>query len=95
MRAGAGLSRVSGRYRVNVLPLPGVLLRRISPPRRLLISRLMDSPSPVPPYFRAVPVSACWNGSKITLHLSAGMPIPVSRTAKAMTRCARFRLTPV
>ena len=40
------------------------------------------SPSPVPPYFRVVEVSACVKGAKMTSHLSAGTPIPVSETVK-------------
>ncbi len=49
----------SGRYRTNVLPLPGSLLTRCnSPPSSHASSREMDSPRPVPPYFLVVPVSA-------------------------------------
>jgi len=32
----------------------------------------------VPPYFRLVVPSACWNASKISFCLSGGMPMPVS-----------------
>jgi hypothetical protein len=39
----------------------------------------------VPPYFRLVVPSACWNASKISRCLSFGMPMPVSLTAKAIT----------
>ncbi len=38
-----------GRYRVKVLPLSGSLSTFNSPPRVRVISRLMDSPRPVPP----------------------------------------------
>ena len=34
----------------------------------------------MPPYFRLVVPSACWNASKISLCLSCGMPMPVSLT---------------
>ncbi len=50
---------VSGRYSVKTLPTPGELRNWISPPRRLASSRLIASPSPVPPYLRLVPASAC------------------------------------
>ena len=83
-RAAAG-TYSRGMKRVNVLPSPRVLWTRISPPSSLAISRLMDRPRPVPPYFRLVPVSACWNGSKMTRSLSGGMPIPVSVTENART----------
>ena len=63
-----------------MLPSPGVLRTRISPPSRRAISRLIDRPRPVPPYLRLVPVSACWNGSKMIFSLSAAMPMPVSVT---------------
>src|SRR5947209_16558555 len=52
----------SGKYRVNLLPSPGLLTTRISPPRRPAISRLIDNPRPVPPNLRLVPVSASSNG---------------------------------
>jgi hypothetical protein len=49
----------------------------------------IDSPNPVPPYFRLVVPSACWNASKIISSLPAGMPMPVSRTANATSPSAR------
>ena len=58
--------------------LPGVLSTRISPPSRRAISRLIESPSPVPPNLRLVVPSACWNASKMSCCLSFGMPMPVS-----------------
>ena len=68
-----------------MLPCPGALSRRISPPNSRASSRLMASPSPVPPKVRLVEVSACWNASKISSCFSLGMPMPVSEMAKAMT----------
>ena len=47
-----------GRNSVNVLPSPGTLVTRISPPSRRAISRLIERPRPVPPYFRLVVPSA-------------------------------------
>ena len=70
---------------MNVLPLPGELTRRISPPSRRAISRLIARPRPVPPYLRLVLPSACWNASKMICCLSGGMPMPVSVTEKAST----------
>ena len=73
---------------MNVLPTPGVLSTRISPPNNRAISRLIERPSPVPPYLRLVAPSACWNDSKISRCLSFAMPIPVSLTANAITAVA-------
>ena len=73
-----------------MLPFPGELTRRISPPSSREISRLIASPSPVPPYFRLVLPSACWNASKMICCLSGGMPMPVSLTEIASTAAARF-----
>ena len=76
---------------MNVLPSPGVLSTRISPPSSRAISRLIERPRPVPPYLRLVVPSACWNASKISCCLSFGMPMPVSRTSKAMHRLGAGR----
>jgi hypothetical protein len=70
---------------VNVLPRPGSLRTWISPPISRAISRLMDSPWPVPPNLRLIVPSACWKASKIVRSCSGGMPIPVSVTSKATT----------
>ncbi len=80
-----------GRYRVKLLPPPTSLRTVISPSSRRASSRLMDRPSPVPPYFLAVLPSACWKASKISCSLSAGMPTPVSVTENASTASARER----
>ena len=56
--------------------MPGMLISRISPPKRRASSRLIASPKPVPPYLRLVLPSACWNASKILCCLSGGMPMP-------------------
>src|SRR5438445_6117085 len=47
-----------GRYTMNVLPLPTSLCSLISPPRRVVSSRQIDRPRPVPPYLRLVVPSA-------------------------------------
>src|SRR5665213_2477985 len=54
----------------------------MSPPSRRAKSRDIESPRPVPPYLRWVLPSACRNASNITSCCSAGIPMPVSRTAK-------------
>ena len=77
---------------MKVLPPPGVLSTRISPPSNRAISRLIERPSPVPPYLRLVVPSACWNASKMSWSLSFAMPIPESVTAKAMTVSAWSRI---
>ena len=70
---------------MNVLPCPGVLSSRISPPSSVASSRLMARPRPVPPYLRLVPASACWNASKMSRCFSGAMPMPVSVTSNATT----------
>ena len=66
------------------------------PPSMRASSLEIDSPSPVPPYLRLVVPSACWNASKIISSFPAGMPMPVSRTAKATSPSTRptCRVTP-
>ena len=76
---------------MKVLPCPGRLSSKISPPSRRASSRLMVSPSPVPPKVRLVDESACWKASKMSSCFSAGMPIPVSETAIASTCPAERR----
>ena len=75
-----------------MLPLPGELTRRISPPSSRAISRLIARPSPVPPYLRLVLPSACWNASKMICCLSGGMPMPVSVTENCQHRAGPVEL---
>ncbi len=79
---------------MKVDPRPGSLAAWISPPSSRAISRLMDSPSPVPPYLRLVVPSACLNASKITSILLAAIPIPVSVTEKAIRSASASRSEP-
>ena len=74
---------------MKVLPWPGVLPRAISPPSSRTSSRLIDRPSPVPPYWRAVVPSAWANASKMLRCISVAMPMPVSLTLNAVTAAAR------
>ena len=48
----------------------------------------MANPSPVPPKFREVDVSACVNCSKIIFCFSCAIPIPVSSTRTVMVMVA-------
>lgn len=82
--------RATGSEKVNVLPSPGVLSAVMNPPSSCAISRLIDRPSPVPPYLRLVVPSACWNAPKIDSSWCSAMPMPVSATRKATAGpCAR------
>ena len=85
-RGTAGIS--SGSSSVNTEPTPTSDDASIRPPSIRASSREIDRPSPVPPYLRLVVPSACWNASKIISSLSLGMPMPLSRTANAITECA-------
>ena len=68
VRADVALERVVERKRAAALR--SSLSTTISPPSRPAISRLIARPRPVPPNLRDVPMSACWNASKITLNFS-------------------------
>ena len=81
----------SGRYSVNVEPVPGVEETVIAPPSSQASDRLIDRPRPEPPYLRLVVPSACWNCSKMSASLSSAMPMPVSTTVNATTPAAPRR----
>ena len=90
----------NSRTNEKVLPLPGSLLTTISPPIFLTISRQIANPNPVPPYWRVVLPSACWNFSKMAACLSLATPIPVSitenltlATSCSLPRCSIARFT--
>ncbi len=85
--AGAGgtaCARCTGNSRVKVLPSPGVLCSKMSPPRRCARLREIDRPRPVPPYLRCVLPSAWRKASNTSACWCDAMPMPVSRTAKVM-----------
>ena len=73
----------------NVLPTPGSLSAQMLP-SIISTSRLeMESPSPVPPYFRVVDVSAWENAWNSRALCSGVMPMPLSRTENfSLTRSA-------
>ena len=79
---------------MNVAPSPSALSTLISPPSRRAISRLIESPRPVPPKRRLIEPSACWNASKMRRSLSGGMPMPLSLTENETTRSARASPSP-
>ena len=60
--------------------MPGVLSIQIRPPIISTSFREMVSPSPVPPCFRVVDMSAWVKAWNSFAHCSGVMPIPVSRT---------------
>jgi hypothetical protein len=59
----------------------------MSPPIIWQSLRVIESPSPVPPYLRVVERSACENGRKIFFICSSVMPMPESRTRKLIQSC--------
>ena len=74
-------SYAAGSVNVNVLPTPGVLRTRISPPIPRARFRLIASPRPVPS-LELVKLLICTNGSKMSSYLSARIPTPVSETRR-------------
>ena len=62
----------------NVAPLPSSESTPIVPPCSSTSWRVIDSPSPVPPYFRPVPPSTCSKVPKMRSWWAASTPIPVS-----------------
>ena len=91
--AGLGTATTSsGSVKKNSEPRPTSLCTPSSPPMSRTRRREIARPSPVPPYLRVVDASAWPNSSKIAARLSAGIPMPVSRTAKRTS--ARFPSRP-
>ena len=82
----SGSERPSARFsitmsKLKVVPRFSWLETLISPPISSTSCLEIGKPSPVPPYFRVVEVSACSNGAKILPRFSLAMPIPVSCTS--------------
>ena len=75
----------SGRVNQNLEPLPTVLSAPIWPPMASTRPLAMERPRPVPPCRRVVEASAWTNGLNSCSSTGAGMPMPLSRTAKRMT----------
>ena len=79
----AGFRTLKGAVRVKVVPAPGSLSTLIPPSMQPARRLQMARPIPVPPKRRVVDWSAWEKASKIVARFSSGMPMPVSRTAKA------------
>src|SRR5712691_10602378 len=70
----------TGRVKEKVEPFPSADSTQMRPPWSARMRFAMARPSPVPPFFRVLDVSTCWNSSKILAWSSAAMPGPVSDT---------------
>src|SRR3990172_3677641 len=79
-RFTAGGSTRTGRVNEKVEPFPGLDSTQMRPPWSSMIRLAMESPRPVPPFFRVVELSACWNSSKIFCWSAGAIPGPVSDT---------------
>ncbi len=75
MSRATGREDYTGRVRVNMLAVPGVLSTVRSPFIPRASSRLIASQSPVPSCGRVRPARTWTNGSKIASSLSAGIPL--------------------
>jgi hypothetical protein len=54
-----------GSVNQKVEPFPGLDSTQMRPPCISTIRLAMESPRPVPPFFRVLELSTCWNSSKI------------------------------
>src|SRR6266404_5777423 len=79
--ACSGLSStVTGNRTVNRAPPPDRLATLTSPPMSWQCRQTRANPRPVPPYLRAIDVSACTKGWKSFSLCSSVKPMPVSVT---------------
>ena len=78
-----------GIVSVKVEPAADRLSSVMSPPSRRARWRLIDRPRPVPPCWRVLLLSTWRNSSNISSSASAGMPMPVSATARRSGLCSR------
>jgi hypothetical protein len=78
----------------KVLPTPGVLSAPASPPIMRAIFRVIAKPRPVPPYLRAIELSACSKLLNKRDMASGAMPIPVSETSKRNNASSLFSSRP-
>ena len=81
----AGSSRA---VTVNTEPRPGADSTVSVPPIISASCREITSPSPVPPYLRAVELSACWNGLNSCADTSGAIPMPLSAIVNATRPCS-------
>ena len=95
-RAAAPSGRFASRaVNQNVLPRPSSLSTPMAPPIISASCLEIASPSPVPPYFRVVELSACENDSNSRARASGAMPIPVSATSKRISAVSAVSATRV
>ena len=80
--SGPAAAAEKGSVKWNRLPSASLLSAHSRPPISETNWRQIDSPRPVPPYFRVVDESAWVKLSKMLSNRSAGIPTPVSRTTK-------------
>src|SRR6266481_1552940 len=73
-------STLSGTVKWKVDPTPRADSIQRRPPCSSTIRREIVSPRPVPPFFRVLELSACWNSSKIVCRSASEIPGPVSDT---------------
>jgi hypothetical protein len=66
---------------VKVEPLPGLDSTQMRPPCISMIRREIAKPSPVPPFFLVIELSASWNSWNSLAWSAVEIPKPVSRTA--------------
>src|SRR5262249_49214775 len=70
----------TGSVNRKVEPRPSADSTQIRPPCISTMRFAIARPRPVPPFFRAVELSACWNSSKILTWSASEIPGPVSAT---------------
>ena len=72
------LTSLTGSSIVNVDPFPTRLLTLMCPLCESTMDLAIESPRPLPSYFRDNELSTCIKGSNMLSILSSGIPIPVS-----------------
>ncbi len=78
--AEAAVSLVKSSSKEKTVPRPGSLSTSMLPPMNSTSLLEMLRPSPVPPYFLVIELSACENAANILPILCVFNPIPVSKT---------------
>src|SRR5262249_47870667 len=91
--SSAACSTRIGSVTRKVAPCPSCDSTSIEPPCISTMRFEIASPRPVPPFFRVLELSTCWNSSKILPWSSAAMPGPVSRTVS--TKCRSTAIAPI
>src|SRR6266568_797829 len=84
----------TGSVNQKVEPVPRLDSTHMRPPCMSIIFLAMVRPRPVPPFFRVLELSACWNSSKTFCWSTAAIPGPVSDTATINVPFAEVTCTP-